>query len=163
MSEVPCTHCHTPFTPTEREPEFCCSGCRFVNRLLLGEGLGDFYKLQGGKAGRPVGDRPFEEPQTAWLQSLIAQHERADQTQHTLRLRISGVTCLGCVWLIERLFTKEPGAGRIEINAQTGQVRLSWRPGAEPPFAADAFAVTLQRFNYLLGPAGTGVAVPPIG
>ena len=52
------------------------------------------------------------------------------------------------MWLIDRVFQKQPGAGRCEVNAQTGRLRLLWRDG----FDAPSFARALQRFNYLVGP-----------
>ena len=114
MNDCACVHCHTPFTPTPQESEFCCAGCRFVNQLLMGEGLDDFYKLQAGQAGRPVGERPFEAPKNDWLEALISQQPQ-DTKQQTLKLRVSGVTCVGCVWLIERLFLALPGAIRASV------------------------------------------------
>ena len=147
MSEVPCTHCHTPFSPTERESEFCCSGCRFVNQLLLGEGLGDFYKLQAGQAGRPVGERPFEAPQTNWLESLVATGEAEESRQHTLRLRISGVTCVGCVWLIEKLFLEKEGAVRASTFPATAEAEFTWQHGSP---ALLELARELPKYGYIL-------------
>jgi len=147
MSEVPCTHCHTPFPPTERESEFCCSGCRFVNQLLLGEGLGDFYKFQGGQVGRPVGERPFETPPISWLESLVTTKEGDDQTQHTLRLRISGVTCVGCVWLIEKLFLEKDGAVRASTFPATAEAEFTWQHGS--PTLLE-LARELPKYGYVL-------------
>ena len=59
-------------------------------------------------------------------------------------LDLQGISCVGCVWLIEKLFDREPGARRIEINAQLGRIRLRWKPGE---FEATRFARTLQSFN----------------
>lgn len=158
MNEVPCVHCHTPFPPTEREREFCCSGCRFVNRLLLGKGLEDFYRFQDGQAGRPVGERPFEEAQTAWLESLIANEEIGDNRQHTLRLRISGVTCVGCVWLIEKLFLDKPGAVRASTFPATAEAEFTWEAGSE---ALLDLARELPKYGYVLeDPATAGTRRP---
>ncbi|YCM45957.1 heavy metal translocating P-type ATPase metal-binding domain-containing protein [Verrucomicrobiaceae bacterium 227] len=147
MSEVPCTHCHTPFSPTERESQFCCSGCRFVNQLLLGEGLGDFYKLQAGQAGRPVGERPFEAPQTSWLESLVTDQEAEEETQYSLRLRISGVTCVGCVWLIEKLFLEKDGAVRASTFPATAEAEFTWQHGSP---ALLELANELPKYGYVL-------------
>lgn len=147
MNEIPCTHCHTPFLPTEREPEFCCSGCRFVNQLLLGEGLGDFYKLQAGQAGRPVGERPFETPQNDWLEALVVKKESDDSNQHTLRLRISGVTCVGCVWLIEKLFLEKTGAIRATTFPATAEAEFTWLKGSNSLLE---LANDLPKYGYVL-------------
>jgi Cu2+-exporting ATPase len=73
-------------------------------------------------------------------------------------LDLQGISCVGCVWLIEKLFEREPGARRIEINAQLGRIRLKWQPGQ---FEAARFARTLQSFNYFVGPPGAESAAPP--
>lgn len=74
-----------------------------------------------------------------------------------MTLDVQGISCVGCVWLIEKLFDDEPDALRIEINAQLGRLRLTWR--AEE-FDAVRFARVLQSFNYFVGPPGEGPASP---
>ncbi|MDB2673394.1 heavy metal translocating P-type ATPase metal-binding domain-containing protein [Akkermansiaceae bacterium] len=155
MNDCTCAHCHTPFTPTPQESEFCCGGCRFVNQLLVGEGLGDFYKLQDGQAGRPVGERPFEAPKTDWLESLVSGLP-GDKSQNSLKLRVSGVTCVGCVWLIERLFLAQPGAIRASVFPATAEAEFTWEAGSD---AILKLAEELPRYGYVLeDPAN---AAPP--
>ncbi|MGJ8696482.1 MAG: heavy metal translocating P-type ATPase [Verrucomicrobiaceae bacterium] len=146
MNEQPCTHCHTLFLPSEQESEFCCSGCRFVNQLLLGEGLDDFYRLQGNQSGRPVGDRPFEKPQIDWLGGLITSLDPS-KTQQSLTLRVSGVTCIGCVWLIERLFLEKKGAVRCSVFPASAEAEFTWETGSS---AITDLAEELPRYGYLL-------------
>jgi Cu2+-exporting ATPase len=157
MKEKKCLHCHTPFTPTEREAEFCCGGCRFVNGLLVGEGLDDFYKLQDGQTGRPVGDRPFEPAKTDWLENLIL-HQEEDHAQPSLKLRISGVTCVGCVWLIERLFLAHSGSVRASVFPATAEAEFTWQKGSG---ALLELAQDLPRYGYVLeDPAQAGTPPP---
>jgi Cu2+-exporting ATPase len=147
-----CRHCGSPSSGEE----FCCPGCAYVHRLIHREGLESFYDIKD-QTTAPADAALSVERDTSWLERLQAESETtARETGGTPRLLLSvqGLSCAGCVWLIERLFSREAGAGRIEINAQTGQVRLSWRPEAQEPFSAARFAGVLQRFNYLLGPPG---------
>lgn len=74
-----------------------------------------------------------------------------------LTLEVQGISCAGCVWLIEKVFLKQPGALAIETDAQLGRVRIKWRPRE---FDAVACAKTLQSFGYVLGPPGEEPAVP---
>jgi len=154
-----CLHCGAPTS----QGEFCCAGCAYVHRLIHAEGLGAFYKIKDDVTA-PADAVLGQSRDFGWLTELqvIAEEKAAAQSGKTPRLLLSvqGLSCAGCVWLIERVFTKMDGAGRIEINAQTGQVRLSWREGGDAPFSAAEFATTLQRFNYLLGPAGSASAAP---
>ncbi|MEX2381495.1 MAG: heavy metal translocating P-type ATPase, partial [Opitutales bacterium] len=80
---------------------------------------------------------------------LSAQAEEKDPTA-CLVLDLQGITCIGCVWLIEQVFERKPGAIAIQINSALGQVRILWNPGE---FDMVAFARELQSYGYLLAPA----------
>ena len=157
MKDKACQHCRTPFLPTKQEPDFCCSGCRFVNELILGEGLEDFYRFQDGQTGRPVGDRPFEPTQLDWLERLI-DSESEEGSQQTLTLRVSGVTCVGCVWLIERLFTEQKGAVRANVFPATAEAEFVWETGSE---ALMNLAQELPKYGYVLEDPATSKSPVP--
>jgi Cu2+-exporting ATPase len=146
-----CRHCGSP----SFEREFCCSGCAFVHRLIHDEGFEAYYDLRD-KVTNPAEFAVTAQRDQSWLASLQRDAELAagESTTASFAVSIQGISCVGCVWLIERIFTRQPGAGLIEINAQTGQARLSW---AKTQFDAAAFATELQRFNYLVGPANSAV------
>jgi len=148
-----CRHCGSP-SGTE---EFCCAGCAYVHRVIHQEGLDTFYDIKD-RTTAPADAALEVERDYGWLQTLQCEAEAAAREQGStprVMLSVQGLSCAGCVWLIEKLFSREPGAGRIEINAQTGQVRLSWRLDTPQSFDAAGFAAGLQRFNYLLGPPGS--------
>lgn len=131
--------------------EFCCSGCAYVYRLIHEQGLDAYYQVKDAVTA-PADPSLLTPRDYGWLTTAQAEAERTSGARTPeLILGIQGLSCAGCVWLVEKLFTKEPGAGRISVNAQTGQLRLTWVAGV---FDAAAFARTLQSFNYLLGPAG---------
>src|SRR5204863_1101511 len=98
-----CIHCGTPFRPTAHRPNFCCAGCQFVHDLIAKNGLGQFYDLQEGGVP-PVQSLVFQKRDYAWLEDL------ARVSNGTLALDVQGLSCIGCPWLIERLFTRQPGA-----------------------------------------------------
>ncbi len=75
---------------------------------------------------------------------------RVDGGSATLELDLQGISCVGCVWLIERLFRDREGAHGIRVNATLGRVSLTWEPEV---FRVVDFAQELQRFGYLVGPA----------
>ncbi len=145
-----CKHCGAP-SPAG---DYCCSGCAYVARLIRDEGLDDSYKIRD-EVTNPADVALQPSRDFAWLAEAQQAAETATPAGRTpeLSLAVQGISCAGCVWLIDRLFTKQPGGGRCEVNAQTGRLRLQWMPGA---FDAAAFARTLQRFNYLVGPVGAG-------
>lgn len=151
-----CRHCHTRFRPTTDEAEFCCSGCRFVHHLLHKRGLEDFYRF--GDSIAPAGSYVFHERDYGWLiKAQAAAETEAGVTGRAaeLQLEVQGISCAGCVWLIEEVFLEHPGAVSCVVNSATGAVRLRWRPG-EADLAA--YARDIQRFGYLFGPGGGGVS-----
>jgi Cu2+-exporting ATPase len=160
------------------ESGFCCAGCAYVYRLIHEQGLQSYYELKDDVTA-PADTALLPVRDYDWLAAAQAEAEQdAARGSHApeLALDVQGISCAGCVWLIDRLFHRQPGAGRIEINAPAGQMRLKWEPpaaeasAAPPPgaaasaaagqpgkrgqrFDAAAFARVLQSFNYLVAPA----------
>jgi len=144
-----CTHCGSP-VPAGRDDGFCCAGCSYVHDLLHQEGLDHFYDLKGNAALPPVAPQALRERDYDWLTLLSAEAERVSEADAVeLRLAVQGLSCVGCVWLIERLFSRHAGALRVNVDVVHGEVRLTWQRGQ---FDAVALARDLQSFGYLLGP-----------
>jgi Cu2+-exporting ATPase len=141
--------------PAAQAAGFCCAGCSYVFRLVAEHGLDGYYKIRDTVIA-PVGEAVFQPRDYAWLARLQAEAETLPGTP-ALTLEVQGISCAGCVWLIERVFSQQPGALHIETDAQLGRMRLRWTRGA---FDAPAFARLLQSFNYLAGPPGETPAVP---
>ena len=148
-----CKHCRTRFRPAAGDEEFCCSGCRFVFHLLHKRGLEDFYRY--GETSAPAGSFVFHERDYAWLQALQDEAEAGGGDAAETFVEVQGISCAGCVWLLEAVFLEHPGALSCVVNSSTGSVRLRWRPGC---CDLSAYARDVQRFGYLLGPAGAGGA-----
>ncbi|WP_415663377.1 heavy metal translocating P-type ATPase metal-binding domain-containing protein [Rariglobus hedericola] len=145
-----CKHCGAP----SPQGEFCCAGCAYVFRLVHEEGLDAYYRIRDDVSA-PADPALLQPRDYHWLADAMREAEAAVADQRgraaQLVMEIQGISCAGCVWLIEKLFNKQPGAGRLDVNAQTGQIRWSWEPGK---FDGVSFGRTLQKFNYLVGPAG---------
>ncbi len=145
-----CIHCGTPFQPTPYRADFCCAGCQFVHDLILKSGLGQFYELQDD-AIHPVKSLVFQRRDYSWIEELARMAESDGKATASLTLDLQGISCIGCVWLIEKLFSRKPGALAIEVNASLGRLDLRWTAGA---FDVVSFAQELQNFGYLVGPPG---------
>ncbi len=149
-----CLHCGAPSS----QGDFCCAGCAYVYRLVHDEGLDAYYKIKD-EVSAPADPLLLQPRDYAWLaaaqQEAEARFASGEVTTPRLLLDVQGISCAGCVWLIEKVFLKQSDAGRVEVNAQTGQMRIYWRAGGV--FDAAEFARALQRFNYLVGPAGASV------
>jgi len=147
-----CRHCGAPLIDARMEASgFCCAGCAYVYRLVHEHGLEGYYRLKDAVTA-PADPAVFEPRDYAWLEpAQRAAEQAAGDRAPELACDVQGISCAGCVWLIERLFQQQPGARNIVVNAQTGQMRLRWVSGV---FRAENFACKLQTFGYLVGPAG---------
>ena len=144
-----CKHCATPFKPIPERTEFCCAGCQFVYELIAAQGLDQFYDLQNLTLP-PVKSLVFQKRDYSWLEDLASIAERnAGGGDASMSLDLQGISCLGCVWLIERLFQRRAGALSIRVQSALGRIDLHWKSG-ECDVAE--FAREVQRFGYLLGP-----------
>lgn len=158
-TETLCIHCGTPVPPQAGDAQFCCTGCAYVHDLLHSQGLERFYDLRGSQNLAPVSPQALRERDYDWLKELAHEAEAAALPEAAVRLRlgVQGLSCIGCVWLMERVFLAMPGALRIEVNATRGELHLEWQADA---FDAVAFARQLQQFGYLVGRPDTNPASP---
>jgi Cu2+-exporting ATPase len=156
VSNTGCRHCGAPLLDaTLQASGFCCAGCSYVHRLVHEHGLAGYYNLKDDVTA-PVDPVVFQPRDYGWLEKAQREAEASDGVPE-MTLSLQGISCAGCVWLIERLFHKRLGAREIMVNAQFGQMRLNWIKGK---FSLADFARRLQAFNYLIGPADTTGAEP---
>jgi Cu2+-exporting ATPase len=153
---VACRHCGAPLPDAAaRTSGFCCAGCAYVHRLVHEHGLDGYYRLKDAITV-PADPAVFQQRDYGWLETAQREAEAAAAASIPfLDLDLQGISCVGCVWLIEKLFQQQPGARDIVVNAQLGRMRLRWTAGA---FSAAEFARKLQAFGYLAGPASATAA-----
>ncbi len=156
-SHLPCQHCGSP-VPTSRTDAFCCSGCQYVYELLKEQGLQHYYALKGDLLSTPVPPQSLREQDYEWLQQLSDEAIRKAPENAELRLAVQGMSCIGCVWLAERVFARHPGGLRLVVDVIHGQLTLVWQAHL---FDIVAFARDFQAFGYLLGPPRSAEATPP--
>lgn len=145
-----CIHCGTPFRPTPHRTDFCCAGCQFVHGLIVKNGLGQFYDIQRS-TGAPVKSVVFQKRDYAWLSELAGSAVKTGGPVAVLELDLQGISCIGCVWLVEKLFLQKQGALSIQVNPSIGRLEMHWQSGA---LDIVDFARELQSFGYLLSPPG---------
>jgi Cu2+-exporting ATPase len=152
-----CRHCGAPLIDGHMVTTgFCCAGCAYVFRLVHEQGLDGYYRIKD-EVTAPADAAVFQTRDYAWLEAAQRGADGAATAIAELTLDIQGISCVGCVWLIERLFRPLPGARDIFVNAQYGTMRIRWIRGE---FSAVEFARKLQAFGYLAGPAGEKTADP---
>jgi Cu2+-exporting ATPase len=68
-----------------------------------------------------------------------------------LDLALEGISCVGCVWLVEKLFARHAGSIRAAANPSSGRLYVEWVPGK---CALEPFLRELCQFGYVAAPAG---------
>jgi Cu2+-exporting ATPase len=122
-----------------------------VHDLIVKNGLEKFYDLQDGVTF-PVKSLVFQKRDYSWLAELALSAEaNGGGPSCTATLDLQGISCIGCVWLIEKLFERKPGAISAQVNPTLGLLHLRWKSGQ---CDLVGFAHDLQGFGYLLGPPG---------
>jgi Cu2+-exporting ATPase len=121
-----------------------------VAQLINDQDLGRFYELKGQQVVPPVGSKVFHENDTTPLVEAIQAAEiGTDKPVVHIRLSVEGISCIGCVWLIEAIFNRQTGAARVRIDPRSSAVELSWQKGN---FDVELFATELQKIGYRLSP-----------
>ncbi len=139
-----CRHCGLP---NPGPGEFCCSGCERVYELLRSEGLDAYYSKKATR-GRRVGEADPERADFSWARHLQEQQE-GEGGGHSVRLRVEGMYCPGCAWLIGKLGRRQPGCEAAEVRMSEGELHVRWGGRA---FDLEAFARELMRFGYRVKP-----------
>lgn len=166
---VRCVHCGLPVPRGWVEPDgqasFCCAGCRAIYEMIRGCGLGRFYDLReatGGAAGKPANlEDGFDPAETSPLDrygtwddpAFLETHARRSGGLTQLDLRLEGVHCAACVWLVERLPRVVPGVveARLSLRDRVARVRFDERQAP-----ASRVAAGLHQLGHPPRPADGG-------
>jgi len=143
-----CDHCGTPFQKRFEEERFCCAGCRTVFELIQDGGFGSFYELLGRQTLEPISQlSPADDKDGDLAEAVEAAEEtsRNLESPATLTLRVGNLSCTACVWLIDHLFRKYPGALKLVTDTSRSVLSLWWVPGE---FEIHSFLTDLRRFGY---------------
>jgi Cu2+-exporting ATPase len=134
------------------EHQFCCAGCASVYRMIHGCDLGRYYQLRDalGQAGQPAAagearyagfdDSAFLDAHTRALPDGLRQ----------IDLRLGGVHCAACVWLVERLPRVRDGVVESRLSLARSVVHIVYDPTTA---ALSQIAESLHRLGYPPHPA----------
>ena len=150
-----CLHCGTPFSSATVEEKFCCRGCEYVHDLITNEGFDRFYDLRGNSTVRPARSVPFESHDFSWLDTTAKEIEAKAPAGEPAGgdFSLEGISCVGCVWLVEKVFLKQPGALEAIAHPATGNLHLRWTSGTTD---LTAFAREIASFGYTMAPLRKG-------
>jgi len=117
-------------------------GCREVHRLIVQDGLEAYYRLQD-QTGQPVDATALEAPDFSALKKAQADGE-GEGTLGSARFHVSGMSCMGCVWLLERIAEGWAGCRSAQVSLGERVLTLCW---VKKDFDINALAGELKRFG----------------
>jgi len=118
--------------------------------MLKQEGFEHFYDLKSNQNLPPVSPQAMRQQDYGWLEASTIAAEATRENESVaaeLTVSVQGLSCMACIWLIERVFAKQGGT-QIDVDITRGELRMAWQPGTFQPVE---FARELQRFGFLLG------------
>lgn len=136
-----CRHCDTPIRGTSA---YCCAGCEAAAGLVEGMGLERWYADRVGPAPRP------DQPRVRGLDELFSPD---DDGRTRVRLRLDGLRCASCVWLVERVLEADAGVVDAHVSFASGNASLTLSPGRR---LSDVLA-PVQDLGYRPAPLGQPV------
>ncbi|MFN9549364.1 MAG: heavy metal translocating P-type ATPase [Pirellulaceae bacterium] len=151
-----CLHCRTPLSE-EGWDGYCCGGCKAAHRWITSQGMEDYYRLRDRwDEGRwePV-DGSLAEESYAELDAPGFWKEHVEGVQGgwmEVTLRLHGLHCAACVWLLERLPQWVPGviASRVQMSRRT--IQLVFDPQAT---SLSQVGRQIAKAGYRVSPLGS--------
>jgi P-type Cu2+ transporter len=148
MAAGHCEHCGNALPPSASD-SFCCRGCRAVHESIVQAGLVRYYDIKDATIVPPATLGADAKHDRNWILP-VEQRLAAATSAIELPLKLQGLRCAACVWLIRQVFSSYPGAQRISINSARGSVRLC----VDARFPIGDFVRELEQFGYVLGDIG---------
>lgn len=122
--------------------------------MIHDAGFEKYYELRD-KSIAPVNQAATRERDLSWLKVRADNAEKealaTESNSAELTLDLQGISCVGCVWLVEKLFEEQAGCLKIHVQAQLGRITMRWQP---QQFDVVAFAQEIQQYGYLVAPPG---------
>lgn len=149
-----CWHCGAPVgnqpvlatTPEGVRPA-CCHGCAAAIEGIHQLGLGDYYRFRTD-AGRPPDAEALDDQALApfTVPELLAGFTDTQENGLTqLTLRLEGLHCAACVWLIEQGLTALPGVEAVRLNLASARLQVTFDGGQVTPLM---LARRLRQLGY---------------
>ncbi|AFL69193.1 heavy metal translocating P-type ATPase [Sulfurospirillum barnesii] len=134
MSKQRCDHCHLEYDTSIlledvhfNPPKFfCCKGCQGIYHLLQEEGLENFYEKMGETTLVPP-KAHLEESVRFDLEGFVSKYvKQTPEGLSEISLIIEGIHCSACVWLNEKVISKQEGVVEVSINYSNHKAKIVW-------------------------------------
>jgi Cu+-exporting ATPase len=109
---------------------FCCAGCKVVYTLLQENNLSDYYTIDHapGRTSTFSQDKRFSYLDDPMVVRKL--RDFTDGTTSTATFDIPQMHCSSCIWLLERLYTIDPGILHSRADFLKKQIRIRFNESA---------------------------------
>ncbi len=120
-----------------REPVFCCSGCKAVYEQINTTGCGDYYRYrtqaaikvedyQGSRLNKEVMDFSWADDLLDELDFVKSEPMQDGGLQHNATLLLEGLRCSACAWLVERSLLRVDGVTAARVDLVNQKLTVYW-------------------------------------
>ncbi len=155
-NSIACDHCDLPvpvgLVEADAELQFCCGGCRVAYGTIHACGLEEYYRVRDRLVGEGRAAATASNQYAAYdSEAFLKSHSQTTATGlKSIELRLEGVHCAACVWLVERLPRVREGVIEARLILGASLARITWDPHRTP---LSEIALTLDRLGYPPHPA----------
>lgn len=134
MSKQHCDHCHLEYETSMLLPDtsfnppkfFCCKGCQGVFHLLHDEGLDTFYQKMGDATLSPP-KAVMDDVNRFDLDGFISKYVKKNKEGLSeIALIIEGIHCSACIWLNEKVLSRQEGIVEVSISYTNHKAKIVW-------------------------------------
>lgn len=166
-----CLHCQQPLASVDRTDDFCCNGCQAAYQLIHSQGLDQYYAIRDRMSGIGSGSNASTSndiglasnatlavPEQLLRESFVDLDAPRFWQQHVISLpegrvqatlRLHGIHCAACVWLLERLPQFQPGVIYARVDLTHNSLELVWNPAQ---VQLSQIARRIARLGYRASP-----------
>ena len=135
MVKNQCFHCHENIPQgveilaniKGKPQKMCCHGCKAVAEFISEEGYCEFYEYRGDSS--PASKAQIAEKKWLAYDEDIAFNsfcKKLQQTNYRISIRLEGMYCSACGWLIDKHLRQLAGIIDVKLNSLTKVVQIDF-------------------------------------
>ena len=108
--------------------DFCCYGCKAVAEFINQQGCDDFYSYRG--EAKPASKAEVTDDR--WLKydeglNFDSSTKHLKEDVYDITLRVEGLYCSACGWLIDKHISKLDGVNEVRLNTITKLLHINFK------------------------------------
>ncbi|HEY3329125.1 MAG TPA: heavy metal translocating P-type ATPase [Capsulimonadaceae bacterium] len=169
MSEISCSLCglpvRSPVTVDGTDAVFCCHGCSNVYQILVESGS---YTPGGDPSTNPIfvqakalgllGNPSATIDASPTPEAKIEGEGGAVDDARQCVLRVDGMWCSSCAWLISHILLKRRGVAAAEVSFLSDTAKITYRPAK---IGQDDLVAAIDSLGYHAHPMGEADVTDP--